>query len=298
MEYPLYYTQKWDYLHIPIFSKRHIFDKTTGTYSLKVKGREKDDGKYICMYSHMHNEVEMIYIIRGSMYIETRSGLSIAHEGDTLMFNSYEPHMSYIDDENPTVEYCYFTANLSQLVPPIKYGITGKFNELVFSERVNDQAVGEMINRLPEYCKRMGNNGSTELAMLSILYGIIARLGDLGCIQDHGTDHSAPSFEALVTDFIEEHYNENITAEMLQNHFKYSRSYFCRLFKKHFNKSFSKFMDEFRIRKAVTIMKSNHNISISQIASSVGFPNSSVFAYKFRKFYGMTPSEYKNYLQY
>lgn len=296
MEHPLYYTQKVDYLRIPMFSKRHVFDKTTGMYSLNYRDRELSDGSYICFFSHMHNETEMIYIVRGSMFIKTRSGLSVASEGDTIILNSYEPHYGYINDEHPCVEYCYFTVNLPQLIPPIRYGITTRFADLVFSERVHDAEIGNMINRLPEYCLNMCKNGSAELAMLSVLYGVIARLEELGCIKEDSTDTQDQSFEAQIDDFLEKHYDENITTEILQNHFKYSKSYFCRLFKKCYGTTFSAYLDQFRVTKAATIMKYNKNLSISQIAAKVGYPNCSVFSYKFKKFIGTSPSEYKNNL--
>ncbi|MBR4000062.1 MAG: hypothetical protein IKI93_17160 [Clostridia bacterium] len=172
----------------------------------------------------------MIYIVRGSMYIKTRSGLSVANEGDTIILNSYELHYGYINDEHPTVEYCYFTANLPQLIPPIRYGITNTFANLLFSERVHDEEIGNMINRLLEYCLNMCKSGSAELAMLSILYGIVARLEELGCIQDKNIAVPNPSFETLIDDFLEKHYDENITTEMLQNHFMYSKSITEQLF--------------------------------------------------------------------
>ncbi|MBR4000063.1 MAG: helix-turn-helix domain-containing protein [Clostridia bacterium] len=55
-------------------------------------------------------------------------------------------------------------------------------------------------------------------------------------------------------------------------------------------------MDQFRITKATMIMKYDKNISINQIAAKVGYPNCSVFSYKFRKMIGISPSEYKNNL--
>jgi len=75
-------------------------------------------------------------------------------------------------------------------------------------------------------------------------------------------------------------------------------SYLSKTIRENYNTNFSGFINELRIREAQKMMadKSYQSYSIEGIATSVGFKTKSVFNASFKKFTGVTPSYYLEYL--
>jgi YesN/AraC family two-component response regulator len=67
---------------------------------------------------------------------------------------------------------------------------------------------------------------------------------------------------------------------------------FCRYFKKYTKKTFTQFVNEFRIREAIRLIGLG-NKSITEISLEVGFNNFSYFNKQFKRVTGKSPSKYK-----
>ena len=96
--------------------------------------------------------------------------------------------------------------------------------------------------------------------------------------------------------YITEHFQEDITCESVARHFFMSRAKLNRDFHEYTNSHFHRFLDELRINKSKFMLKQGY--SISEIASSVGFENSSYFCQFFKKIEGVTPLQYSKKYHY
>jgi AraC-like DNA-binding protein len=68
------------------------------------------------------------------------------------------------------------------------------------------------------------------------------------------------------------------------------------LINEHYNCSFFDFINQYRIDKAIEIMKSKPKTNLLQIAFDAGFNNKTSFVNAFKKFKGTTPSKFRNEL--
>ena len=75
------------------------------------------------------------------------------------------------------------------------------------------------------------------------------------------------------------------------NYVGLSRSYLCRAFQAVLNKSPKEYLSEYRIKQACYLLTHNE-MSMIDIAESVGFENSLYFSKVFHKQMGMPPTEY------
>ncbi len=91
--------------------------------------------------------------------------------------------------------------------------------------------------------------------------------------------------------YIDTHYNQKITVEMLANVSGYCRSYFKKLFKQQYNISSSDYLNYVRIEKAKSLIEEK-SYSISQIAMIVGYSSESYFSQVFKKKVGCSPKDY------
>ncbi len=93
--------------------------------------------------------------------------------------------------------------------------------------------------------------------------------------------------------YVETNFNKHICiANMAEITFMTNVS-FCKYFKKQFNKSFTNYLNEYRIRKACQILQESDHPLI-HIALQCGYENMSFFHRQFKKYLTKTPNEYRS----
>ena len=93
-------------------------------------------------------------------------------------------------------------------------------------------------------------------------------------------------------EYIHTHFKEPITLESLAQHLNLNKSYFCTIFKKVTKDSFCNYINNVRIEESKKLLL-NTNLSMLDIALSVGFNSASYFNTIFKKLEGKTPLEYR-----
>jgi len=88
-------------------------------------------------------------------------------------------------------------------------------------------------------------------------------------------------------------YNDEITLEILSEKFGISVRSVNRRFKQATGKSPMQYLQQVRIENAQELLKTS-NLSISEVAYSVGYPDNSYFSTVFRKAISLSPKEYRN----
>ncbi|MFC4387941.1 response regulator [Gracilibacillus marinus] len=96
----------------------------------------------------------------------------------------------------------------------------------------------------------------------------------------------------LILDYIENHYNENLTLQTLADHFHFNPSYLSSYFSKHHKEGFSEYLNTIRVKKAAEILIQS-DLSISAISEEVGYSNPSYFTKVFKRIIKQSPSQYR-----
>ena len=85
----------------------------------------------------------------------------------------------------------------------------------------------------------------------------------------------------------------NLTLVDIAKEFNVSKHEFSQYLNEKLGKSFSTFINEYRIEKAKALLASGKNLSIDGIGYESGFKSKSTFYSSFKKITGMTPAEYR-----
>ncbi len=91
--------------------------------------------------------------------------------------------------------------------------------------------------------------------------------------------------------FILEKFQKHISLEEISIHAEMSPATFCRYFKKHFRKTFTKFLNEIRVEHACKVLRET-NKNISEVAYSSGYNHLTHFNKQFKRIAGCSPREY------
>jgi len=99
-----------------------------------------------------------------------------------------------------------------------------------------------------------------------------------------------PNIGAIIR-YMETNY-KSITLKSTANRFGYSPKHFSKILSDELGKSFIEVKHDICMKQAAFLL-SNSELSISDIADSVGFANYSFFYSLFKKKFGMTPARYR-----
>ena len=113
--------------------------------------------------------------------------------------------------------------------------------------------------------------------------------------EEQKSDEETRAFEESSTDLITRYLEENFTDKELNlafiaQHFGFSASYLSRKFKADTGKKFVEYLTDLRMKKAMDIAKSN--VKMYQAAAEVGIPDPNYFSRCFKKYTGMSYSDY------
>ncbi|QHW34773.1 helix-turn-helix transcriptional regulator [Paenibacillus rhizovicinus] len=96
----------------------------------------------------------------------------------------------------------------------------------------------------------------------------------------------------FVTNYMEEHYRDDITLDILSDKLNISASYLSTYFKTKTGMNFIDYINNYRIDLAKSLLK-GADMRIQDVASEVGYQNINSFNRMFKKISGITPSEFR-----
>ena len=93
--------------------------------------------------------------------------------------------------------------------------------------------------------------------------------------------------------FIEDQYNRNLSLNDMAEIIDVTPQHLCRLFKQAFNMRPFEYITRYRMQKAKEILISHGNPPLKEVASIIGYHDTSYFCSVFKQHEGMTPVEFK-----
>lgn len=95
-----------------------------------------------------------------------------------------------------------------------------------------------------------------------------------------------------VLNFIKQSYNEDVSLKTLGGLYNIHPVYLGQLFHKEVGESFTDYINWYRIEKAKELLRISH-LKVHEIARSVGYWETGYFYKQFKKYVGISPTEYK-----
>ena len=244
---------------------------------------------------HIHDAVEFIYIIKGSVRITVDDREDRLSEGDLVMLRSRGVHSMRTEDRPVN---SYYTLKIRpklirNLSPKNLAGrIALRFS--VFNEDLKhiwrrDELEGtEILRGYRELIeKRDRSDDYNDISMLSsvvaVIYGV---LSDGEAVFDEINSDANQIYESIT--YINENFAEDITAEQAAERVNMSYSYFAKGFKAATGKTFTEYLNITRINEAEQMLI-NTDMSVSEIATRCGYNNISYFISLYKKHKGKTP---------
>ncbi|MFS0726636.1 response regulator transcription factor [Paenibacillus sp. 1P07SE] len=107
------------------------------------------------------------------------------------------------------------------------------------------------------------------------------------------TVHNRSSVVQQIHEYIERHMDRDVSVQTLADHVYLHPSYLSRVYKVETGESISDYLYRYRMEKAAYLLK-NTSDRIYEITASLGYQNPQYFIKIFKKYYGITPQEYRD----
>jgi two-component system, response regulator YesN len=95
-----------------------------------------------------------------------------------------------------------------------------------------------------------------------------------------------------IEEYLQSHYQEDITLQQIADRFYLSREYISRKFKQNYDSTLTDYLTAIRMEKAMKLLE-NSFLKIYEIAYCVGYQNEKYFSKVFKKHVGITPNDYR-----
>lgn len=248
--------------------------------------------------SHFHPFTEIFFITHGNGIIEIDYIDVSVKEGDLIIINPNCPHTekssyNYMDQ----LEYIVFGINnltlANKSLPQLNGETPNPTYYKIMNFNNNKNVILYYLNTLVHEVEEKESN--YELACKSILTLFIIYISR----NAESTLLIADNPEKLniecvkIKNYIDSHYSENITLDILSNLSYVNKFHLVHLFTKQMGISPINYLINRRIEESKNLLTTT-NYTIRDISTIVGFSNSSYFSQMFKKFTGYSPRMYKN----
>ncbi len=251
---------------------------------------------------HFHPEYEIVYISNGKGKRHIGNHISYYEDGDLIFLGPNLPHFGFCNEMDE--EHMEFVVQMNedflgkdflnrpelmevkQIMERSKKGLSFSHDtQKKIGEHLEAMVEMDTFDRLLELLKVLRMLArSTEYEVLNA-EGIVMEVNS----QDHNRMDT-------IFRFVQSNYHSSIPLEKIAGETNMTVPAFCRYFKKLTQKTFTQFVNEFRVAYACKLL-SDDDMNIANISYESGFNNLSHFNKHFKITTGFSPSEYRKSLK-
>ncbi|WP_134091359.1 AraC family transcriptional regulator [Olivibacter sp. XZL3] len=280
------------------------------TFSLPLSANnsvhiEEENSPVMFPYLHQHEEMQMTLILRGegtalignSPFDYVPSTIFLIKGNTPHVFKSKPEFLVQSASSTTRAIHVYF--NYQRLIShlknlpefkPIRAVISRVDHGFIINK--NDEAW--MANRILALRKEIGLNRFADF--VSLLNFICEKPDSHYAINSNNLNVSLDVQEGAkwnrIYRYVLTHFSDDISLKDVADIANLTPQAFCKYFKKRTRKTFNSFLNEIRIKEAITQMTSENFLGISQTAYSTGFKSAVHFNRTFKKVTGSSPSGY------
>ena len=273
---------------------------STNRYDLKAKNIHTDSDKAKLLYissakyggdwfsvPHTHNCAELFYVIGGKgQFLVTDRSFTIT-AGDMVIVN---PHVEHTETSLAASPLEYVVMGIEGLELNMDDGSDHSFCIINFYDDGSDVQfyLKTMLKEIEG--KDMGFETLCQ-DLLDILLIKLLRKTKFSKVLS-STQESLSSDTVALRRYIENHYREPLTLDLLAQNVHMNKFHLAHMFSKEFGLSPFNYIQQLRIQESKELL-STTDYPLSQIAGMCGFSSPSYFSQRFRSSTGISPAEYR-----
>lgn len=252
---------------------------------------------------HWHPEIELTWFVSGQMEYVVNDQNYLVHAGQGMFCNSNALHAGYMIDEqdcdyisitfHPRFIYGYENSILQTKY--VDFITSNDFwSSLVLKPEISWQnEIIENIQKIYQLSQTDLPSPDFEFQVHIILCEIWHRLYQYYVQLSQDTPQPQKHLQRLrdILSYIQAHASEDVSLEDIASHAGLCKSECCRFFKKYMKMTIFDYLLSTRIQNSLPLLLEGENITT--IASLVGFSSPAYYGQIFKRYMGMSPSQYR-----
>ncbi|MCM2676643.1 helix-turn-helix domain-containing protein [Alkalicoccobacillus plakortidis] len=258
---------------------------------------------------HFHEAIELLFSFSGKAKMFVGGETFVMEEGDLVIINSNEVHSIFAEEGEDTrylviklePEVLYSTSRSifeSKYVLPFTMAKTSP-QTLLTKKETSHTAISTIIDQIMKefYLKEYGYDFAIRIQICSIFLEVLRYWRNHGVAIRETEPYNEVELNLMreVFDLIEKQFSTAITARDAAKHCKLSYSYFSRKIKMITGRSFTELLNYVRVTEAEKLL-STTNLTVTEIAVTVGYSSTSYFIQQFRGFKQTSPYQFRKKL--
>lgn len=277
------------------YLKRHCHDAIDTAISTRTYGVYFSEEQNPDLNIHVHDCCEVLLCLSGGNSFLIDGNAYTVEPGDLFILNQFEPHKI---TANPDKIFARFVL---QIHPEYLYTNSTEETDLsrCFYTRGNgvshkisltDDEIAKLQSLLISFRKDNGFGDDIIKNSAVNTFLVLVNQFFLKQAQDENTPKCEDETVRNTISYINAHFAEPLTLELLAKNSFVSVNQLCKIFKNNFGTTVAKYIVSKRISEAKKYLSSGK--SVSETALMCGFPDYANFIRVFKKFVGISPGKY------
>lgn len=259
-------------------------------------------------YNHFHQEYEIYLLLGGRRQIFYDNRAYIAEAGSLILVDSGQIHMSHSVTNDPYKQYERIILYIDQdkiqqfdaMFPDLKMGEFmhehfGIYALSVDMQRRMTYMFRTIMRELDEQLPR--SQTAINLEIISTFINFWRESTPVSYLQDKenamkGGREGKYATVYAVSDYVSTHFCEEITLDELANRFFISKYYLSRSFREVTGFGIREYVNILRVQKAQSMLLET-NLSVSEIAETLGFDSITYFERIFKRHLAVSPVQFR-----
>lgn len=235
--------------------------------------------------SHWHPEVEVLYVIDGSVTVWLSDMQIVLPAEELLVINACTEHKITPHQSSVICLASFPGQSISEALGAKEFSFSCCS---VGQHRPEYRKLRELFKSL---IYNYAQHPKTKFLQNSLLLNILDILVENFLVSGANSGGSDAQFRQMVQ-YINQNYRDNLSLSQMAEDLFVSPSTLSRFFKKNAGMNFMEYVTQVRMHAAVEALV-NTDTNVTRIAADHGFSTASAFNRLFRKTYGVTPRQYR-----
>ena len=247
---------------------------------------EGEKGNYF-RDKHWHRSIEIFMVFEGHLKFYLNDLEQELNPGEFVLVNSNEIHAIDSPEPNKTVVIQIPLKTFSD------YFTGEQYIRFTHEAKKQDVQVVDLIREMfAAYGKKeTGYDMRVKSGYYMLLYLLVSVYREFDVKDELLKQNRKLNKLTPITNYMKEHYREELSLEALAEVFGYAPAYISRMFQKYAGINYKDYLQGVRVEYAFAeLNRAEH--TVSEVAFHHGFPSSRAFSKAFQKKYGMLPSAY------
>ena len=242
--------------------------------------------------SHWHIEVELCYVLEGSLAVGINSERVVLGAGDFALASSYDVH--YYDNQGLGSTSILLIFRPELVGCPLGWPEGCRFDQPLYQEggETSERVKTYLVELLGEYTQRPPFYQTQIRGLLTSLSSVLLRALPHRSLSGETGQRGVPTNRTLLESlsYMEQNATHPLTLTQVADHAGLSPHYFSQQFGKLTGMNFRTFLNSLRLERAEELVREG-NATLSEIALDCGFESVRTFNRAYREIHGGKPTD-------